>query len=154
MKEIKYTILYCVLVRTFVKPFYICSGTVLNYGSGSEFLTSYASGSGSTRQKDTVPTIPVPVPFYNTDQMSIRQLITWHTIEYRRSMSKSTVECRRQIFDLEKETRWSKRFLMRWVESVSKQQQNNDSSCWRQHKKVFDESWQISAQYHEKMNFC
>jgi hypothetical protein len=29
------------------------SGTVINYGSGSEFLTSY--GSGSTRQKNTVP---------------------------------------------------------------------------------------------------
>ncbi len=29
-------------------------------GSGSDFLTSY--GSGSTKQKDTVPTVPVPVP--------------------------------------------------------------------------------------------
>jgi hypothetical protein len=36
------------------------SGTVINYGSGSYFLTSY--GSGSTRQKVTVPTVPVPVP--------------------------------------------------------------------------------------------
>ncbi len=34
------------------------SGTVNNYGSGSDFLTSY--GSGSTRQKVTVPTVPVP----------------------------------------------------------------------------------------------
>jgi hypothetical protein len=31
------------------------SGTVINYGSG---LTSY--GSGSTSQKVTVPTVPVP----------------------------------------------------------------------------------------------
>jgi hypothetical protein len=38
------------------------SGTVINYGSGSDFLTSYGSGSGSTRQKVTVPTVPVPVP--------------------------------------------------------------------------------------------
>ncbi len=44
------------------------SGTVINYGSGSDFLTSYASGygsgygSGSTSQKVTVPTVPVPVP--------------------------------------------------------------------------------------------
>jgi hypothetical protein len=42
------------------------SGTVINYGSGSgsEFLTSYGSGygSGSTSQKITVPTVPVPVP--------------------------------------------------------------------------------------------
>jgi hypothetical protein len=38
------------------------SGTVINYGSGSDFLTSYFSGSGSTRQKVTVPTVPVPVP--------------------------------------------------------------------------------------------
>jgi hypothetical protein len=34
------------------------SGTVIEYGSGSDFLTS--SGSGSTRQKVTVPTVPVP----------------------------------------------------------------------------------------------
>ncbi len=36
------------------------SGTVINYGFGSDFLISY--GSGSTRQKVTVPTVPVPVP--------------------------------------------------------------------------------------------
>ncbi len=34
-------------------------GTVIDYGSGSDFLTSY--GSGSTGQKVTVPTVPVPV---------------------------------------------------------------------------------------------
>jgi hypothetical protein len=40
------------------------SATVINYGSGSDFLTSYGSdsGSGSTSQKVTVPTVPVPVP--------------------------------------------------------------------------------------------
>jgi hypothetical protein len=40
------------------------SGTVINYGSGSDFLTSYGSGfgSGSNSQKVTVPTVPVPVP--------------------------------------------------------------------------------------------
>ncbi len=39
------------------------SGTVINYGSGSDFITSYgsSSGSGSTNQKVTVPTVPVPV---------------------------------------------------------------------------------------------
>ncbi len=36
------------------------SGTVINYGSGSDFLTSYGSGSGSNSQKITVPTVPVP----------------------------------------------------------------------------------------------
>ncbi len=36
------------------------SGTVINYGSGSDFLTSFGSGSGSTSQKVTVPTVPVP----------------------------------------------------------------------------------------------
>ncbi len=38
------------------------SGTVINYGFGSDFLTSYGSGSGSgsTSQKVTVPTVPVP----------------------------------------------------------------------------------------------
>jgi hypothetical protein len=34
------------------------SGTVINYGSGSYFLTSY--GSGSTSQKVKVPAVPVP----------------------------------------------------------------------------------------------
>ncbi len=40
------------------------SGTVINYGSGSDFLTSNgsSSGSGSTSQKVTVPTVPVPIP--------------------------------------------------------------------------------------------
>ena len=36
------------------------NGNVINYGSGSDFLTSY--GSGSTSQKVTVPMVPVPVP--------------------------------------------------------------------------------------------
>jgi hypothetical protein len=40
------------------------SGTVINYGSGSgsDFLTCYGSdsGSGSSGQKVTVPTVPVP----------------------------------------------------------------------------------------------
>jgi hypothetical protein len=36
------------------------SGTVINYGSGYDFLTSY--GSGSTSQKVTVPTVRVRVP--------------------------------------------------------------------------------------------
>jgi hypothetical protein len=50
MKEIKYIILYLVLVPE----------TINNYGSGSgsDFLTSY--GSGSTSQKVTVSTVPVP----------------------------------------------------------------------------------------------
>jgi hypothetical protein len=38
------------------------SGTVINYGSGSDFLTSYGSGSGSSSQKVTVPMVPDPVP--------------------------------------------------------------------------------------------
>ena len=56
MKEIKYIILCLVPVPEV--------GTVINYGSGSDFLTSYgsSSGSGSTCQKVTVPTVPVPVP--------------------------------------------------------------------------------------------
>ncbi len=39
------------------------SGTVINYDSGSDFLTSSGSGSGSgsTGQKVTVLTVPVPV---------------------------------------------------------------------------------------------
>jgi hypothetical protein len=41
------------------------SGTVIIYGSGSDFSTSYDSGSGSTSQKVTVPTVPVPVRFHN-----------------------------------------------------------------------------------------
>ncbi len=44
------------------------SGTIINYGSGSDFLTSYGSGSGSTGQKVTVPTVPVPVPQRCTEE--------------------------------------------------------------------------------------
>jgi hypothetical protein len=36
------------------------SGTVISYCSGSDFLTCYGSGSGSTSQKVTVLTVPVP----------------------------------------------------------------------------------------------
>jgi hypothetical protein len=56
MKEIEYTILYCVFVITFVILFYYGSGTVIIYGlgSGSNFLTSYGSGSGSTTLSSTV----------------------------------------------------------------------------------------------------
>ncbi len=41
MKEIKYTILYCVFVRAVVIPFYYGSGNIVNYG-----------------------TVPVPVPTF------------------------------------------------------------------------------------------
>ncbi len=60
MKEIKYTILYFVFVITFVIPFYYSAGTVVYYGS--DVLTSYSSGYGSTRQKVTVPSVSVPFP--------------------------------------------------------------------------------------------
>ncbi len=51
------------------------SGTVINYGSGSDFLTSYGSGygSGSTSQKVTVPSVPVPVP----QHCSCRYALCW-----------------------------------------------------------------------------
>jgi hypothetical protein len=46
-------------IHNFVSSF--DSGSVIYYGSGSDFLISYGSGSGSTSQKVTVPTVPVPV---------------------------------------------------------------------------------------------
>jgi hypothetical protein len=49
------------LKEGYQKPNFISSsgsGTVINYGSGSDFLMSYVSG--STRQKVTVSTVPVP----------------------------------------------------------------------------------------------
>ncbi len=51
------------------------SGTVINYCSGSDFLTNYVcgSGSGSTSQKVTVPTVPVSVPVPQ-HWMSVRKL--------------------------------------------------------------------------------
>jgi hypothetical protein len=49
LKESKYIILYLVPVP---EP------TLITYGSGSDFSTRY--GSGSTSQKVTVPTVPVP----------------------------------------------------------------------------------------------
>ncbi len=46
------------------------SGTVIYFGSGSDFLTSYGSDSGSASQKVTVP-VPVTVPqhwfYHNSD---------------------------------------------------------------------------------------
>jgi hypothetical protein len=39
------------------------SGTVINYGTGSDFLTSCCSG--STSQKVTVSTVPVPQRYKN-----------------------------------------------------------------------------------------
>ncbi len=48
------------------------SGTVINYGSGSVFLTSY--GSGSTSQKVTVPTVPVPVPQHCKKQYNSKRI--------------------------------------------------------------------------------
>ncbi len=41
------------------------SGTVINYGSGSDFLTSYGSDSSSTSQKVTVPTVRFQFRFHN-----------------------------------------------------------------------------------------
>jgi hypothetical protein len=66
MKEIKYTILYCVFVETFVIPFYYGSETVINYGSGSDFLTSYGFGSGSTTLGETY--------FDHVDKLDTRDL--------------------------------------------------------------------------------
>jgi hypothetical protein len=64
MKKIKYTFLYCLFLITFLIPFYYGSGTVINYGAGSNFLLSYGSGSGSdsTRQKIRLLRFRVPVP--------------------------------------------------------------------------------------------
>jgi hypothetical protein len=51
-----------------MKKMFIDGNQIHNFmsssGSGSDFLTSYGSGygSGSTCQKVTVPTVPVPVP--------------------------------------------------------------------------------------------
>ncbi len=63
MKESN-TQFYSVSVRTFVIPFYYGSrsgsGTIINYGSSSDFLARY--GSGSASQRVTVPTVQVPVP--------------------------------------------------------------------------------------------
>ena len=50
------------------------SGTVINYvtGSGSDFLTSYGSGSESTSQKVTVPMVPVPQHWFEHFKSWIR----------------------------------------------------------------------------------
>jgi hypothetical protein len=56
------------------------SGTVINYGSGSDFLTSYGSGSGSISQKVTVPTVPVPVPQHC---LEVAILLTTFLVVYR-----------------------------------------------------------------------
>ncbi len=47
-------------IPTFIYIYSSGPGTVINYGSDSDFLTS--CGSGSTSEKVTDPTVPVPVP--------------------------------------------------------------------------------------------
>jgi hypothetical protein len=55
---------FILYVRTSVISFYygsgsgFGSGTVINYGSGSDFLAGY--GSGSASKKVTVPSVPEP----------------------------------------------------------------------------------------------
>jgi len=48
----------------FVILIYYRSGIVINFGSGSNFLTSY--GSGSTRKKVTVPQHWFQIPLFST----------------------------------------------------------------------------------------
>jgi hypothetical protein len=66
MKEIKYTVLYCVC-ENFCDSILLRfrgsgTGTLINYGSGSDILARYGSGSssGSASQNVTVSTVPVP----------------------------------------------------------------------------------------------
>jgi hypothetical protein len=62
MKEIKYTILYCVcenLYDSILSRSGSGSGTVINYSSGYDLLARYGSGSGTAIQKVTVP-VPGP----------------------------------------------------------------------------------------------
>jgi len=69
------------------------SGTVINYGSGSNFLTSYGFGYGSssTSQKVTVPTVavavPVPIPQHcrkglQPSKETIYQFKTWNFFSF------------------------------------------------------------------------
>ncbi len=44
------------------------SGTVINCGSGSDFLTSYGSGSGTASQKVIVCTVPVPQHWFHAEE--------------------------------------------------------------------------------------
>jgi hypothetical protein len=57
----------------------IGSGNVINYRSGSDFLTSYGYvyGSGSTSQKVVVPTVPVPVPQSCRNHMKMSVNVVW-----------------------------------------------------------------------------
>ncbi len=65
------------------------SGTVINYGSGSgsDFLPRYGSGygSGSTSQKVTVPTVPVPQHWW-VALLRIHDILGWIRIWIRGSM--------------------------------------------------------------------
>jgi hypothetical protein len=60
------------------------SGTVINYGSGSDFLTSYGSGSGSTSQKVMVPTVPVPQHWMGDRQIFPK---TRHEVSFKKGLS-------------------------------------------------------------------
>jgi hypothetical protein len=58
-EENKKTILHCVC-ENYCDSIYYSSGTVINYGTGSKFLSSYSSSSRSATEKVTVLTVPVP----------------------------------------------------------------------------------------------
>ncbi len=51
------------------------SGTVINYVTGSDFLTSYGSGSESTSQKVTVPMVPVPQHWFEIQSAKSKYLL-------------------------------------------------------------------------------
>ncbi len=54
------------------------SGTVINYGSGSDYLARY--GSGSAGQK--VPTVPVPIPTFDTLRFRFRIRIRIQSLDH------------------------------------------------------------------------
>jgi hypothetical protein len=53
--------------ETFVIPFYYCTITVINYDSGSDFLTSYSSGSGPHGKKLRFQRLRFRFRFHNTE---------------------------------------------------------------------------------------
>jgi hypothetical protein len=72
------------------------SGTVINYGSGSDFLARYgsSSGSGSASQKLTVTTVPVPVP-----QRCLEEVILhWWRGEHCQRLVQSRLKTGKQIY--------------------------------------------------------
>ncbi len=134
MKEIKYTILYCVFVETFVIPFYYCSGTVLSYfrlrflfhntrGSAGKGRTNGIRPEGNNLQRKVRRAGPSDLggderqPRYGLgSQISDWKKVNWHVQTHRRKWGKQVQDKLQAAMDYvsNRQGRTSENTHLRW----------------------------------------